>query len=90
MKVAVALGRLGPELACDLDHRLHAKSINLDLADPIPDLVQSLDRLRTIQMVVNLARRVERIAQLFPVHESLGEPAGPALHDFEHLAIAHA
>src|SRR5262249_4143605 len=61
-EVPVALGRLRPELAGDLDHRLHAQTVDVDAADALARSSQRLDRLWTIEMVVNLSEHIHRVA----------------------------
>ncbi|MBI4263801.1 MAG: hypothetical protein HY657_05470 [Acidobacteria bacterium] len=84
-EVAVALGGLRPELPGDLHHRLHAQAVDLNRADALARRLERLDRLRAVQVVVDLAERVERVAE----RPALAQPPWRALLDFVLLSITH-
>jgi hypothetical protein len=61
-EVAVTFRRLRPELTGDFHHRFDTQAVDVDRTDALPRGRERLEGLRSIQVVVNLAEHIHRVA----------------------------
>ena len=88
MEVAVAFGGLRPEFAGDFHHRLHPRAVHFDFVHRFAALFQRIQIVVAIQVLANLAERVESVAHGFFLGKVAMRELRRALHDLKRRAVA--
>src|ERR1017187_4005391 len=90
VEVAIALGDLRPELADDLDHRLHAQAVHLDGGELLADSRQRLFVGVAVKLLADLGQRVDPDLPLLTLvgTDPLRHPLRQVFVVLERLAIA--
>src|SRR5664279_3889884 len=90
VEVAIALGDLRPELADDLDHRLHAQAVHLDGGELLANSRQRLFVGVAVKLLADLGQRVDPDLPLLALvgTDLLRHPLRQVFVVLERLAIA--
>src|SRR6266567_6875401 len=87
VEVAVALGNLRPELASNLNHRLHLGAVHFNAIHLFASGGQSIQIVPAPQMFVHLAEHIEGVSQNLVTLEFRLSPVRCPLFDLERIPI---
>ncbi len=88
VEVAIAFGGLRPELAGDLDDRLHAQAVDLDGVDAVAAGMQRIDVFLAIEIVSDLAQGAADARDFLVLFKIRLGPRWRGIHDVPALAVA--